>query len=674
MSSNRGIFGYYDGGEAGLKPSRDLSQHEAWAETILPADAGLESPETRVSRRPLLAFAGLLSVGIIVLTLRMFSLQIIEGSHNLALADGNRIREHIARAPRGLIYDRNGVILAQNVASYDVTVVPQQLPTDHTKRQSLYSKVAGLTGKSVTEIQTAVEHNCKPDEIDLCLSSPLSKLVVSGLPREQALLFAQVGPSLPGFNLDINPVRHYDDNSLLAPILGYTGRVDTRDIKADPSYAPTDLIGKLGIEQQYEDELRGINGGQETEVDAAGRAIKLLNDKPAVPGGNLVLSIDQGLEQQMATAIAKQMTASHAQRAAGVAIDPRTGEVLASVSLPGYDSNLFSRGISEANYQNLLNNPGQPLFNKAESGAYPSGSIIKPLGAAAALQEGVISLSTIIDDTGKIVLPNKYDPAHPSIYYGWERTVGLGPVNVILALAKSSDIFFYEVMGGFTNFTHYLGVNKLTEYYQKFGLGSRTGIDLPSEAAGRVPTPGWKKQISGQDWYTGDTYNISVGQGDILVSPLQMASALSVVANGGTLYRPHFVTKVVDANGKTIREIKPQVERAGFVSPANLAIVRQGMLAAVNEPYGTACCKIKADVPVLVAAKTGTAETVVHDLGTNGVNQALPHAWFEAFAPYDNPKIAIAIVVEHAGEGAAYAAPATREVLQWYFTQGAGAK
>lgn len=677
MKSNHGIFGYHeDAGEKGLNLRRDLSSHEAWTMTILPADAGLEAPESSGSKKPLVGFAILLSFAIGILIVRMFSLQIMSGNNNLALADGNRIREHIARAPRGLIYDRNNVVLAQNQASYDVTVVPQQLPKKEKDKKDLYAKVGLLTGLTEQDIQAKVEAHCKPAEIQLCLSSPLGKLVVSGLPREQALIFAQAGTSLSGFNLDINPIRRYDDGGLLAPILGYTGRVDAKDVKTDPTYAPTDLIGKLGLEQFYESQLRGINGGQQTEVDANGKTIKLLADKTPLPGGNLVLSIDQRLEQQMAAAISRQMAASRAQRAAGVAMDPRTGEVLASVSLPSYDSNLFTKGISQSDYQNLLDNPGQPLFNKAVSGAYPSGSIIKPLGASAALQEGIITPSTTINDTGKIVLPNKYDPAHPSTYFGWERENGLGQVNVYTAIARSSDIFFYEVMGGFTDFLHYLGVDKLTSYYQKFGLGAKTGIDLPSDSAGRVPTPEWKKKLSGEGWYTGDTYNIAVGQGDILVSPLQMASALSVIANGGTLYRPHLVTKVVDSKGKTVQEVKPEVIRQGFINPANLAIVRQGMLAAVNESYGTACCKIKDEVPVRVAAKTGTAETVVHDLGGGKglINQNLPHSWFEAFAPYENPKIVIVILIEHSGEGAEFAAPAARETLQWYFTQGAGAR
>jgi penicillin-binding protein 2 len=229
-------------------------------------------------------------------------------------------------------------------------------------------------------------------------------------------------------------------------------------------------------------------------------------------------------------------------------------------------------------------------------------------------------------------------------------------------------------MGGFTDFLHYMGITRLASYYQKFGLGARTGIDLPGEAVGRVPTPEWKKAFSGEAWYTGDTYNVSVGQGDLLVSPLQMVMAISVVANGGTLYKPHLVSQITDANGKVVSQLKPEVARQGFIGPADLALVRQGMQLAVTSPNGTACCKIKDEVPVAVAAKTGTAETVAHDTGVDAAQQSKPHAWFEAFAPAESPRIAIVILVEHSGEGAQYAAPAAREVLQWYFTQGSGAK
>jgi penicillin-binding protein 2 len=673
------LFGYLESGSSreGMRLSRNLARHEEWSEAILPADAQMEAPEGETSRRPLMVFGIVGMLMLSVLVLRLFMLQVMSGGDNLALADGNRIRERVARAPRGMIYDRNHVVLARNQASYDLTVVPQLLPEDEKERQAVYARLSPIIGMSVADIQAKAESTCAKREPG-CLRSPLPILVQSGVERDRALLAEQSSATLPGFSLDVNPIREYSDGNSLSVFLGYTGRVNAEEAAADSSYGPTDLIGKLGLEKQYEEQLRGRNGGERTEVDATGRPIHVLTSVEPVPGNNLVLSVDIELERKLAEAIGRQMGASGSKRGSGVAVNPKTGEILAAVSLPSYDNNLFSRGISQKDYQQLVKDPGQPLFNKVTSGAYPSGSIIKPMGVAAALQEGIVTVGTTILDAGKIVVPNKYDPSKPATYHGWERTTGLGIVNPLTAISRSSDIFFYKVMGGLygTNedFTRPLGSIKLTDYYKKFGLGARTGVDLPNEASGRVPTPEWKKKFSGEAWYTGDTYNISVGQGDILVSPLQMAMATAAVANGGTLYKPHFVQQVTDSYGKTVKQIKPEVVRQNFVDSGHLATVRRGMWMAVNDAQGTACCRIKEEVPVTVAAKTGTAETVIRDDGSDPGQQSRPHAWFEAFAPYDDPKIVMVVLVEHSGEGSQFAAPAVRETLQWYFTQGAGAK
>jgi penicillin-binding protein 2 len=640
MSGRQSIFGHLEGGSegAGLKLHRHTAKHEAWAEAILPADAEIDAPEGTTSKRPLMVFGLVGMVAISILVLRLFTLQVLGGNNNLALADGNRIRERVARAPRGMIYDRNMQVLARNQASYDVTVVPQLLPESGAQRAAEYARIGAIIGMSGAAIQAKAEKVCSGKD-PACLASPVPELVMSGVVRDNALIVDQLSSQLPGFSLDVNPIREYDDNNLLSAFVGYTGRVNANEAAADTTYGSTDLIGKLGLEQQYEKQLRGTNGGERTEVDATGRAIKVLASRSAVAGDNLVLSLDQGLESIMAAAISKQMVLSGAKRAAGVALNPKTGEILAAVSLPSYDNNEFSRGISQADYQKLLSDPGQPLFNKVISGAYPSGSIIKPLGASAALQEGIITPDTTINDTGQLDVVNPYDTAIHYIYKGWEHS-GLGVVNLVSAIARSSDIYFYTIAGGFTNFTHYLGVDKLTAYYAKFGLGARTGVDVPGETAGRVPTPEWKKKVSGESWYTGDTYNSAVGQGDILVSPLQMASAVGAIANGGSLMVPHFVSRITDANNKTVSTIAPQV---------------------------TACCFMDRDVPVAVAGKTGSAETDPN-------NNVPPHSWFESFAPYNDPQIVTVILFEKAGEGAQFAVPATREILAWYFTQGAGSK
>jgi penicillin-binding protein 2 len=662
----KSIFGYLED-EAendGLRVSRNLARHEEWTEAILPADVEAEGPEGETDRRPLAAFGVIAAVALAILGLRLFSLQVIAGDKNLALANGNRIRERVERAPRGMIYDRNKVVLARNQASFDVTVVPQLLPRDAAARAREYGQVGAMIGMSGPDVAAKAEVTCQKHEPD-CLASPVPQLVAAGVDRDKALLVDQSSGSLPGFSLDVNPIRQYSDDNLLSVFLGYTGRVSAEEVKDTPDYGPTDLIGKLGIEKQYESVLRGTNGGERSEVDATGRPIRVLASRDPVPGENLVLSVDEGLQRKLAESITKQMGLAHAARAAGVAVNPKTGEVLAAVSLPSYDNNAFSRGISQSAYAALTGDPGQPLFNKVTSGAYPSGSIIKPLGASAALQEGIITPSTTINDTGQLDVVNPYDNSIHYIYKGWEHS-GLGVVNLFSAIARSSDIYFYTIAGGFTNFTRYLGVEKLTSYYQKFGLGARSGVDVPGETKGRVPTPEWKKKFSGLPWYTGDTYNIAVGQGDLLVSPIQMAMAVSAIANGGSLLKPHFVSQVTDANGKVVSSTQAEVIRRDFVSPENLALVRQGMRQTVNSPQGTACCFMDRDVPVPVAGKTGSAET---DPGNN----VPPHSWFVSFAPYNDPQIVTVVLLEKAGEGAEYAVPATRETLQWYFTQGAGA-
>ncbi len=291
--------------------------------------------------------------------------------------------------------------------------------------------------------------------------------MASNVERDRWLAFDQASGSLPGFSLDTNPIRQYNDDTLSA-ILGYTGRVSQADLDADPNYKSTDFIGKLGIEKQYEHLLKGQNGIEQTEVDAAGRPIKLLASRPAKAGANLTLTIDMELQHKLTDAIKAQMQASGASQASGVALNPKNGEVLAVVNLPGYDNNLFARGIGQEDYQKLVKNAAQPLFNKAIAGAYPVGSIIKPLIGSAALQERAISPNTTVNDTGSIVITNKYDPSIKYTYRSYDPG-GHGAVNLSKAIAVSSDVFFYTVGGGYGNIAG-LGVSKLTTYYNKFGL------------------------------------------------------------------------------------------------------------------------------------------------------------------------------------------------------------
>ena len=658
---------------------RDEGGHERWADAILPADAVAGTIETPTSRRPLWIIAALILIVAGLLGVQLFRLQIVGGQRNLGLADGNRLRQQITRAPRGVIYDRNHKVLAQNLASFDITVTPSLLPMGEAQRQQLYGRVGNLLGMSATDVANAAETTCINGEranhksasrasFD-CLSSTQPRLVASNVARDTALNFDQAATSVPAFSLDVNPIRQYQDGGTLAAILGYTGRVDQQDLDAHPDYAPTDYVGKLGIEKQYETTLRGQNGSSQTEVDASGRPIKLLASKPAVAGQNLVLTIDSDLQSHLSSAIQTQMQASGATQAAGIAINPATGEVLAAVNLPTYDNNLFAKGINQSDYNRLIKDPAEPLFNKVIAGAFPTGSIIKPLIASAALQTGVISPTTTVNDTGNIVIHNKYDPNITYTYRSYtdyESGQGgpLGVVNVTKAIAVSSDVFFYTVGGGFGNIAG-LGIDRLASFYNQFGLGKLPHIDIPEQTAGRVPTPAWKEKVFKQPWTVGDTYNTSIGQGDLLASPLQMAVAEAAVANGGKVIQPHFLKTVESASGQTTQTIQPKIAAQNFIAPGNLSIVRNAMHDAVYQPYGTACCKIAQSVPVQVAAKTGTAQTGTTDT-------AKPDAWFTAFAPFDNPQIEIVVLIENSGEGASYAAPAVRETLAYCFTRPGG--
>lgn len=654
----KNIFGDFNDRAISYRKSireKQASDSELWSAAILSGSDEQPVLEEKIQSNYLrLLLVGSVVVAII-LGLQMFNLQIINGARNQILADSNRVRQTTLRAPRGTIYDTNHEILARNVASFDLVVTPARLPKKADERTRLYTRLSSLIGVGVDEIKT------KSEQKGLIYGQHL--LVFGRLERDKALAFEEKSQELSAYELDTNPVREYLDNGTFSHFLGYTGRVSAEDLEQNPTYQQTDYIGKNGLEKAYEEDLSGINGREQTEVDATGKSIKVLASKDAVPGNNLILSIDKKLEQKMYDAVKAGVDRAGSGKGMAVAINPTNGQVLGAVNVPSYDNNLFAKGISDADYQALLNNKNNPLFNKAIDGGYPLGSTVKPLLAAAALQEGVINSTTSINDTGKIDVPNVYNPSIIYTFKGW-KPAGLGQVNVISAISQSSDIFFYHVGGGFQSFRG-LGVNRLVDWYYKFGIGHKTGIELASETGGYLPTPESKKARTGEPWFVGDTYNISIGQGNIMASPLQLINAISAIANGGTLYKPRLAKAIVDGKGNMVREIKPEVIRTNFISPQNISLVKTGMRQTVES--GTAR-QLNNLVPVPVAGKTGTAETSSE--GFDGKNpQTKPHAWFVSYAPADNPVIALVVMIEYSGEGTDFAAPVAGDILKWYFEQ-----
>lgn len=613
-----------------------------WSDSLTPYSIGEDSSasteENTISRIPILLIGLISGLLFFVLFLQLLHLQIAEGERMRGIAEGNRVREQVTYAPRGKILDRNGVVLADNTASFQLSATPYLLPGNTAERERMYKKVANtVENLSTQEIKKEVSQEG--------MDSPQPVLLAEGLPRETALEVEYILPDLKGFDLNSVPIRDYKSDSGLSHILGYVGRVSKKDLEENPGIYPIDFIGKLGVEAEYDEVLRGQNGVVETEVDALGRPLRTLRERPTEPGQDINLTIDYELQKQLADSLRKQMNDADVNSGSGVILDPDTGDILAMVSLPSYDNNKFAKGIEPEEYQELINHPKQPMFNRAAAGGFPSGSVIKPVALIGALDTNTVTEDTIINDTGSLVVRSQYDPSATFTFMGWDPS-GLGPMDARRAIAMSSNIYFYTVAGGSESFDG-MGIDNLVKYYKKFGLGSRTGIDLPEETEGRVPTPEWKKSQTGEEWYVGDTYNLGIGQGDLLVSPLQMARAHAAIANNGKLFRPN----LMDGN-------EPEITSKLNIKDHYFQVVQEGMRQTVTR--GTTSPVTFADVGAPVAGKSGTAET-----DPNGTRD--PHAWYSAYAPYDDPEVLGVVLLEEGEGGSQYAAPVLAEVFKQYF-------
>lgn len=615
-------------------------RHEKWLFNILPADA--EAPNVE-EEKPKIRYFGLLAVvflALFVLLGRSFYLQVIEGKKSLVLAQENRFREKINPAPRGLFYDIKKTPLVKNIPNYEVTVIPNDLPKDDAERQKIYERLSVTINISVDEIKKQTEQK------GLKYTQPL--LVVKSISRDVSLVFESREQELRGFYVSINPIREYLDNGLLAHVFGYVGRISEEEYKKHPNYLLTDFIGKSGLEEFYENILRGEPGKERVEVDSKGKIIRTFGEKEPTLGDNMQLSIDFELQKKLTQTLTTEMTKAKTPKGSAVAINPKNGEILAFVNVPTYDNNLFAKGISDADYQKLMVNENKPLLDRALSGEYPSGSTIKPYVAAGGLQQGMITESSTVNSTGGIKVGEWEFP-------DWKKG-GHGTTNVIKALAESVNTFFYAVGGGYQNIKG-LGPDLMKKYLEKFGFGKAVSVDINGETEGSIPTPEWKERVKNEEWYLGDTYHMAIGQGDVLVTPLQMANALSAVANGSTMYKPHFLKAVLDASGNIKSQKSPEVTTKNPVSPQNIDTVRRGMRACVT----SGSCRALGSLPVSSAGKTGTAQY--------GPGNSKKHAWFTAFAPYEDPQIAIVVLLENGGEGSETALPVAKETLQWYFTR-----
>jgi penicillin-binding protein 2 len=540
----------------------------------------------------------------VILVARLLFLQVIEGEELRRLSEINSIRLKSVEAPRGLIYDTHGRLMADNRPSYDLSVIVKDAEPLAQTIEKL-SRYSGIDEAQLLEqLEKAKETRAyKP----VLLKSDISR---------DALAAIEVNRwDLPGIVVDVSPRRDYIFSPSSAHILGYMGEIGVDDLKKEiySDCKTGDFIGKYGIERAREHWLRGKRGGQQVEVNATGQVVRVLNTVDAIPGHNIVLSIDQALQQT-----AEQLLVD--QAGAAVAVDPSTGQILAMVSTPSFDQNAFISGMSHETWNALISDPMHPLENKAIQGEYPPASTYKIIAAAAGLEEGVIDANTSFFCPGFLKFGNRS-------YRCWKKW-GHGDVDILKALSESCDVYFYKV-------GQELGVDRLAWYARAFGLGERTGIDLDHEGGGLVPTAQWKKKRVGVSWQKGETLSVVIGQGFNLTTPLQMAMVAATVGNGGIRYRPKIVKTIRTADGEVVFESTPEVVGRLPVSEKTLQLVREGLFKVVNDRHGTAW-RSRLD-GIVMCGKTGTAQVVGRrDDDADGDGEGDPikdHAWFVAYAP-----------------------------------------
>jgi penicillin-binding protein 2 len=591
-------------------------------------DGEKEKIEKPIKESTLKIFLVMITVVLGLLLFKSLQLQIIKGNYWRSMADENRIRSYPIRPLRGIIYDKNKTPLAINVPKLDLVLIPADLEKNENLSQVI-DRLSLSLKKPREEIEKKINDN---------LALPYPIIIEEDIEREKAFLLESNFNDIPEISIVKNSFRQYESGEVFSHILGYLGKAD-KDEVSEKKYLFDDYVGRIGLEKIYDEQLRGKNGEQLTEVDNIGKLNKILAIKDAETGSDLILSIDAGLQKKIYDSLKAKLGTLSTSRAAAIAVNPQNGKILALVSLPGFNNNQFIRGLSLEEFNNIFNNKNEPLFNRAISGLYPPGSTIKPMLASGALTENIINPNRQINCPGYLNLVDKFSSNIIWTHNDWKAH---GPTDMIKAIAESCDVYFYTIGGGYGDIEG-LGIERIKKYLKLFGLGEVSGIDLIGEKPGFIPDTQWKEEVKKEKWYIGDTYNASIGQGDVLASPLQIAMATSVVANNGTLFRPQLI------EGE-----KPEIVRKDIIKKEFLEIVRKGMREAVV----SGSSRLLSDLVVKAAGKTGTAETA---------KNKTPHSWFTVFAPYENPEIVITILIENGGEGSSTAVPVAKDVLNWYF-------
>jgi penicillin-binding protein 2 len=587
----------------------------------------------------------------LLLVARMFYLQIVQHEIYQTLSDQNRIQVQSIPPTRGLVYDRNGDLIADNVPSYRVTITTEHIKDlDVTLRE--LGELIEISDDQIASFKRRLKRRQRPFE-----SVPvLFKMTPEEIARVSVNRYR-----LPGVEVEAALVRHYPKGALMAHALGSVRRINESDARRlDPvAYSGTNHIGKIGIEKYYESQLLGEVGYQRVETDARGRIMAILDQTLPVPGKNLILHVDSKLQQAASDALGDR-------RGTVVAIDPKTGGVLALVSKPSYDPNLFVTGIDFKTYGSLRDSPDVPLFNRALQGQYEPGSTLKPFIGLVGLMTGQITPEYAIEDRGTFKLPN-----NARLYRDWNWRVnnsgGHGTVNLQKAIYRSCNVYFYQLAFN-------MGIDRIHDHLELFGFGRNVAIDLPEARDGLLPSRAWKQAVRGEPWFPGDTVNIGIGQGDILVTPLQLASSIAMLANRGKAVMPRMIKAGVEVPE---RPVNKQLQDIDLVPDHVWSLIHESMEMVVhrgNQGYGengTAWAYIGRNISYRMAGKSGTAQVVGIAQGEVYDEDILDernrkHAWFVAFAPIEDPQIALAVLVENGGGGSEIASPVAREILDFY--------
>jgi penicillin-binding protein 2 len=635
---------------------------------------------------------------------RLVYLQGIQGPEYLRLADINRSQTISLPASRGVIYDRNDTLLARNMPSYNITITPADLPDDDAEIQAIYRRLSQVTGVPIRVPGSVSSQECAPgrgiaDLVDewIGLAPYYAVKIQCDADPEVALAIQEQAADMPGVGVEVTPVRDYPNGRFTAHIIGYLGRIPpsrSDEFQALGYNLDRDKIGYAGIEAYMQEELAGEYGVEHYEVDAAGKIIRLLDPpRQPIPGMNLRLTIDARLQESATIILEEKIKETREKKpdylrspvitGVAIAMNPQTGEILAMVSIPTYDNSQFTRGIPVEYYTDLANDISNPLLNHAISGTYPPGSVFKLATAIGALNEGVVTPDTTIQCTGQIEVIQKFYPEDPGVplqFFCYNRA-GHGSVNFLYGLAQSCDIYFYNLGGGFTGGVEppALGITRIKQYAEALGYGQTLGVELYGEQVGIIPDPDYKRIYQGENWASGDTYIATIGQGYVQATPLQVLESVATIGNGGRAMKPTLIQEFLDGEGNVIRPFEPVVlwdlsndDTTEAVHDLKVEdwvfdITQEGMREVVSQ--GTAEDYAKID-NIPTAGKTGTAEycdDIARNRGLCKRGEWPTHAWYAAYAPPENPEIAVVAFVYDGGEGAVTAGPIVRDIIRSYY-------